>query len=177
MRYRIPVLILLTAFCTGCPRPLWLPNRNLKSRVEQTDIVGKWILTTNSIGLLKRDGFKVNEHSVYTIDFRTDGTLVYQSVLAGFNTGTYQNVQGMWTLQHDTKIQSNTRSKNAIDMTLKTSEGTHSLCLLFDKDKHGLILWEYYGDPDSGEFMEYRKAERAPPPYSSPAAGSESGEA
>ena len=176
MRYRIPALILLAALCTGCPRPLWLPNRNLKSRVERSEVVGKWVLTTNSLGLLTRDGFNANEHSVYMIEFRTDGTLAYQSVLAGFHTGTYQNVQGTWVLQHGTKAHSNIRSKNAIDMTLKTSGGTHSRGLLFDKDKHGIILWEYYGDPDSWEFMEYRKAEPGGSPYSSPAAGSESGD-
>lgn len=159
MKYKIPALLLLAALCSGCPRPLWLPDRNLTSRVERSDVVGKWALTTNSLGLLARDGFNADEHSAYTIDFRTDGTLAYQSVLAGFHTGTYLNIQGTWELQHDTKAHSNIRSKNAIEMTLNAPNMTYSRGLLFDKDKHGLILWEYYGDPDSWEFMEYRKAE------------------
>lgn len=159
MKYRIPALLLLATLCSGCPRPLWLPDRNLKSRLERGDIIGKWALTSNSLALLTRDGFTPDEHSAYTIDFRTDGTLAYQSVLAGFHTGTYLNIQGAWELQHDTTDHSNIRSKNAIDMTLTTPEGTQSRGLMFDTDRHGLILWEYYGDPDSWEFMEYRKAE------------------
>lgn len=143
--------------------------------MERGDVEGKWTLTTNSLALLTRDGFSAKEHGTYTIDFRPDGSLSYQSVLAGFQTGTYLSVQGTWDLQHDTTAHSNIRSKNAIDMTLNTPEGTHSRGLLFDKDKDGLILWEYYGDPDSLEFMEYRKAEGGSP-YSSPAAGSESGD-
>ena len=154
-------MLLLTVLCSGCPRPLWLPDRNLKTLVDRNDILGKWCITSNSLTLLKRDGFVTQAHNIYAIDFRSDGSLEFQSVLAGFYTGTYCQVRGTWELKHDVEACSNVRSKNAIEMSLVMPKGTHFYCLAFDRDKNGLILWEYYGDPDSWEFVEYRKAEPA----------------
>jgi hypothetical protein len=69
--------VAVAAICSGCPHPIWLPDRNLKSEVVRGDVIGKWTLTTNSLGLLARDGFDAGAHSIYMIDFRASGTVDY----------------------------------------------------------------------------------------------------
>lgn len=163
MKHGIIASMIGLALCTGCPRPLWLPDRNLDRLVSREEVIGTWFMTTNSLRLLSRYGFNADTTNKYSIIFRENGSLSFNSVLAGFDAITSHNIDGNWELQHDENGFSNNRAKNILIMSLVAEDGSYSTSLNFDKDKSGIILWEFYGDPDMWEFIEYKKAEHAPP--------------
>jgi hypothetical protein len=151
-RSRLLSFLLLLCLC-GCG----LPDRSLKTKVNPPDVHGTWQLSRESLNLLQRDGFPADAHKSHRIEFLADGSLRYQSVLPEFKGGKYLDIPGEWSLAHDTTACSNIRVKNALQLTLHSLDTTIGTCLLFDKDKDAIVLWEFYGDPDSWEFLEYRK--------------------
>jgi hypothetical protein len=140
----------------GC-HPIYLPDRNLREYVKDTDVVGQWTLTADSLKLLARDGFKMEDTHRYQIAFLGDGTCEFQSVLDSDRGGSYLSARGTWKLEHDTHGDSNEFKKNALRIELKLPTIMHIRHLNFDRKDDKLILWSYYGDPDSWEFMEYTK--------------------
>ena len=68
-------------------------------------------------------------------------------------------MKGKWKLEHDTTGGSNIKKKNTIQIDLAIANGTHTRYLNFAKENETLVLWQFYGDPDSWEFMEYKKTE------------------
>jgi hypothetical protein len=154
------VLVVFAVLCSGCPWPL--PDRNLKEYVKEQDVVGRWNFQPESIALVVRDGFKTNPTHQYHIQFLKDGTCAFRSVVDEFQGGNYRDVKGKWKLEHDTTGGSNIKKKNTIQIDLSIANGTHTRYLNFDKVDGTLVLWQFYGDPDSWEFMEYKKAEQSP---------------
>ena len=154
------VLVVFAVLCSGCPWPL--PDRNLKEYVKEQDVVGTWNFQPESIALVVRDGFKTNPTHQYHIQFLKDGTCAFRSVVDEFQGGNYRDVKGKWKLEHDTTGGYNIKKKNTIQIDLSIANGTHTRYLNFDKVDGTLVLWQFYGDPDSWEFMEYKKAEQSP---------------
>lgn len=159
IRSVIPAMIILALLCTGCPHPLWLPDRNLKALVQEQDVIGTWNLRPESLALLTRDSFKTNASHHYQIHFMTNGVCSFQTVAETFPGATYHDVKGGWKLEHNTTGDSNIKKKNAIKLELSLPTMTRTCYLNFDMRDSALILWNFYGDPDSWEFMEYTKAQ------------------
>ena len=157
-----PILVALAILCSGCPRPLWLPDRNLREYVHEQEVIGIWNLSAESLDLLTRDGFKTNPSHQYRIQFLPDGVCAFQSVVDIVGDTDvireYYDVKGKWKLEHDTTGNSNIKKKNTLRMALTLPDGEYSYYLNFDKQDGTLVLWDFYGDPDSWEFMEYKRA-------------------
>lgn len=145
----------------GCHAPL--PDRSLKQYVGETDVIGVWELTSDSMKLLARDGYNGPSNQTHHISFLADGTCEFQTVLDGFKGGTHYNAKGKWVLEKDTMGDSNVKVRNAIRMELKLPTTTYLRYLNFDRRKGKLVLWSFYGDPDSWEFMEYENAPNQAP--------------
>ena len=156
----MPMLAILLALAmAGCNAPL--PDRSLKQYVSENDVVGTWELTADSMKLLERDGYNRVSNAPNVVVFLADGTCTFNTVLDEFKGGTHYNVQGKWVLERDTMGDSTIRKKNAIRMDLKSPATTYQKYLNLDRRGGRLILWSFYGDPDSWEFMEYEKAANA----------------
>ena len=155
-----PILAVLTSLCLGCPGPL--PDRNLKQYVKEQDVVGMWNLSPAFLALLTRDGFKTNVSHKYHIQFLTNGVCSFQSVVGEFQSGTYHDEKGTWKLEHDTAGNSNVKKKNAIRIELALPNTRYVFYLNLDKRDQAFVLWNFYGDPDSWEFMEYERTEQSP---------------
>lgn len=139
----------------GCCFPL--PDRNLTRTVAETEIVGVWRLTDESLELLQRDGFVADPDIDYTLALHADGVLQFDSVIDDFRSGTYQTIGGTWRLDHNSEGDSNIEKPNVLEMELRSPGSTHFRSLNFGEEEGQLILWNYYGDPDSWEFMEYER--------------------
>jgi hypothetical protein len=153
------LLVVLALVLMGCPRPLFLPDRNLDKYVTEQNVVGAWTLQDQSLGLLGRDGFKSSSEHQYQIRFLAGGTCEFRSVINDVQGGIYYEVEGTWLLLHDVTRGSNTKKKNEIRIELPLPDVTHRLQLNLDRVDGALVLWQFYGDPDSWEFMEYAPVE------------------
>ena len=164
MNYRFPAILAAAALCVGCPQTPRQPERSLPAAsVEPDQIVGTWSLTTNALSLLARDGFDASAHETYTISIRQNGSLAFDTVLPSFRSGSYLSVEGTWALRTDAPPHTESRSLVTMTINLVTPDGRHERSLRVNRDKTGLLLWDYYGDPDEETFLEYRKAEPSDP--------------
>ena len=154
-------IVMIAVVClalTGCGRLTPLPDRNLKRKVADTDVVGTWKLTSQSLGQLTRDGYIVDPSHALSITFHADGTLEFASVMDGISGwGTYVEGLGNWALEHDTSGDSNIEKMNALRLDIGGAEVIDRRYLNFAEEDGQLLLWNYYGDPDSWEFMEYER--------------------
>lgn len=133
---------------------------DLKRYVTQDELIGVWIHTPDTERIIARDKPAGARPSKCHLTLNKDGTCEFDSVYGFYDDFAYQKSSGTWTLEHDTEGDSNVRKKNTIafDMNEKGFAGNMYLNL---KEKNGkLILWAWYGDPDSWEFVEYTKEEQ-----------------
>ena len=147
----------------GCNAPL--QDRSLTEYVADKDVIGVWTLASNSLALLVRDGLKEPENQTNQIIFHADGTCLFHTVLDDFKSGTHHEATGQWKLEKDTKGDSNVQKKNAVRMELVLPTTTCLKYLNFDRRNGELVLWSFYGDPDSWEFMEYAKTPKQLPEH------------
>lgn len=153
--------MLLGALCCGCARPeaeQREPARHLEKKVEDEAILGTWFLTEDSLALLRRDGFQLDGRTDYTATFRTDGSLAFQSVLADFQGGEFHDVAGTWLLEHEIVQGQKDHGKNVLLLNLSVGGSSYICDLCLGKDKAGLFLWEFYGNPNQQAYLEYRRA-------------------
>jgi hypothetical protein len=148
------VLVLGVAACRGCI----LPDRNLGRRVADSEIVGTWTMTPESLALLERDGFRRAPGQTFTMTFAGDGAAEFASV-DELDQKHYVHLLGTWELLHDSSRGTSTRRTNELVLSLRARDGSHSESIDWGFDEVGgkLRLWSFLGDPDSWEFVEYTR--------------------
>ncbi len=150
----IILLVLLTSF--GCGRFLAAVRRHteIDRPITAAEMIGTWVLTTNSLAHLRVDGFKPNagEHLGFIV--RTNGTYSSHTVLPRFTQskhgGERTDQEGTWSLDYN--------QTNAYRNTLffRTSQDSvSSVHIALDGDR--LVIWESWGDPDDGIDLVFEK--------------------
>jgi hypothetical protein len=154
---RFFVALVLAALSGGCGG-YFAPDRNISDRIEESVVLGTWRLTARSLELLKRDGLKADASHKYLVTLNIDHTCEFASVLDSLIEPTYVAMPCRWTLEHDTAGDSNVRKANALRLEVEAADANHTLYLNFARERDTLILWNYLGDPDLWEFVEYSRA-------------------
>ena len=144
------------------------PDRSLKRRVERKEVIGKWILTDASLRLAIRDGYVPGDEKEYSLVLDPDGTCALSSISDSWDWETTYHAAcpGQWELHHNTMASSNVRRRNAIKVEVRIKETKRGrervfwqhLWLDFAEENGVLRLWDFWGDIDDYEFMEYEKA-------------------
>ena len=133
------------------------PPPDLIRYVTQDELIGVWIHTSDTKRIIARDKPSGTRPLKCHITLHKDGTCDFDSVYGHYKSFAYRKSSGRWTLEHDTEGNSNRRKKNAIAFDINASGFAGNMYLNL-KEKNGkLILWAWYGDPDSREFIEYIK--------------------
>lgn len=132
-----------------------LPDIRIKRLVDPSEIVGTWELDPGSSALAADnsiDRYVADPTKPHEITFKEDGTCQYRSV---FQMPTrFVEASGEWELG---STEGDPRGSE-IDLSLQIEgEGTHSFSLDLREEAGELILWEFWGDPDSWRFLEYRR--------------------
>ncbi len=160
MKTKLLVLFLILLTSLGC---FWLlpiaARDHLDEYVSAEDVVGVWSLSPESLDLLVRDGFQVDDAHLYQVEFHSNGECVFRSVVVLFGRGAYYELNGTWRLEHNTTGNSNVKKKNFIGIDFNRPDWPSGLGLNFDKRGENLVLWQTYSDPDFQDFMEYTKVE------------------
>lgn len=153
-------------------------NRDMKEILDENDVIGNWKLTKNSIDIFRqhnynynynmsllykqKNGFEVREliprgklaidrFYKYSIVFLKDGSCKIDSINNVENGTFFWVSDGTWKLiHHKSKLNS-----IIIDYNFKGSN--YSIGFNIYKRGDHLVLWKYFADPDSGEFIEYEK--------------------
>jgi len=145
-------LILLTL--AGCGS-YFMPDRNIGDTLPSTQIVGTWVLSGKSLELLKRDGY-ADSGKPHQIVFHADGRCDYSSVEFGPPKSSHQTRAGTWMLLQNVPKNGGTKA-NEVKLTLQENGHERQESLDIARENGVLILWRYHGDPDSWEFIEYKR--------------------
>ena len=131
------------------------PPPDLKRYVTQDELIGVWVHTPETERIIARDKPSGIRPAKCHLTLHKDGTCDFNAVYEGYDGLAYRSSSGRWRLEHDTKGNSNRRKKNAVGFEIE-APGFHGNMYLNLKERNGkLILWNWYGDPDSREFIEY----------------------
>ena len=123
-----------------------LPDRNVKRTVDPAELVGIWELTSESLALLKREGYTPATDQVHRLEFLPDGEMSYASVHDGVEFN-YVDQRAVWYVKNENKIA----------ITIKQPNLTTYSGFGIAEENGRLILWSFLGDPDSWEFIEYKR--------------------
>ena len=130
-----------------------MPDRSVYREVKPTELIGTWKLTTESVSHLVADGY-ADEGLECTIISRDDSTVDFSSVNTGASPPVHQTKSAFWKITHSS-FNGDTR------VTLSEHEPSDYgfLSYGFTEDYGNLRLWNFHGDPDQWEFVEYTKVE------------------
>jgi hypothetical protein len=148
----IALLVVAASVLAGCGR-YFTPNINLDRYATKEEIVGTWRLLPSTLQLATRDGYKPSETLVHELEFRADGSCTFESITEWAQKATYLSMQGTWTLEHDTERKGERKRKNELKLTL----GSQGLEFYLTEEDGKVLLWYWWGDPDSWEFIKYEK--------------------
>jgi hypothetical protein len=138
---RLAAAVLVGALLVGCPFVDYFPRRPLKN-VSESQVVGKWKLTKSHPPAAWAEDA--------TAEFHADGTCSLHKFAHGDDetSGSYG-----W------RIDLEDGSKASVLYITGFGTPQHPLTISFRfTRKHGkLVLWQYVGDPDSGNYIEYER--------------------
>ena len=147
-------LLLLSMVVSGCGS-YCAPIRDIRDRVDDSVVVGAWRLTDESLRNLERDGFRRDPSHRYTITFNADHSCAFASVIQ-FDGVEYDEAPCTWSLAHDVELSYGSVA-NLLRFEISRKGTPLSTSLSFAREDGVLILWEYYGDPDQWDFLEYTR--------------------
>ena len=143
------VLIALVLL-TGC-FPDYFPRHHLRVELSPMDMAGHWHLGRESARMLKRYHIPASTANSW-IDFSSDGHCGLHNfvdddqVLSGKAT---------WKLDEEPDQGWGTRSTTVLHIMLQTAERSDTISLYFTRRHHRYVLWQYHGDSDDREYIEY----------------------
>jgi hypothetical protein len=146
-------LVSLAVLEAGCFSRLF-PRRQLKD-VKPERVVGTWdALPSTSKRFLT---YPVSAGTVSTIEFSSGGRCLLHAFI---NNGDLFSGEGTWRLTTLTDLYD---SATILEIMLPNSEGgrPHVFDYFFSRLRGNLVFWEYLGDPDAAEYIEYER-ERSP---------------
>ena len=140
--------ILLLASCGYFAKDI-----HLKREVAAKEVIGVWRLRDESLSMARKDSIRPYSEQpdrLHEIEIRVDGTCRFRSITQ--MPTDYLDCEGTWQLAHAL----NDKHVPQLDFTLKKGGG-YGFSLDFTEEEGRLVLWEYWGDPDSWEFLKYDK--------------------
>ncbi len=155
-------LFLTVCSLMGCGRLLPIPDGPGERVTEipaQSELLGTWKLTKESIATLKREGFKgeLSGHS-HTISLLPAGRCnirAYNNYGVNFSSP-YVSATGTWKVEIEEKV-----VKYVVlnvqwgDKNSETNSGTLEMRLA--KDGGRLVFWSFMTDPDARIYYEFAK--------------------
>lgn len=149
------ILLITTLLVAACG----MPDIRIKRKVAASEVLGTWSLDPKSSALAagnSLDRCEADPTKPHTITFSADGTCRYRSVLQ--MPARYLDAYGEWEITPT----ADDPKGSEVDVSLEIDgDGTYMLSLDLREESGELIFWEFWGDPDSWRFLEYkRKAEQ-----------------
>jgi len=132
-----------------------IPDKRIKRKVVESEIVGTWYLDPNSSALAEDhdgDNYAIDSTKPHSIDFNDDGTCRYRSVLQ--MPTRYVDVTGIWSVGAPSDDPKGTEVDIELDVP---GGGTHAIIMDIKEESGELVLWTFWSDPDLWNHLEYNK--------------------
>jgi hypothetical protein len=150
-RYFASGAVLMAAILQVACLPDYFPRRKAKN-ITDPEVIGTWQLRPASAEKLL--GYPVSAGTKSTAEFSTDGRC---SLSKFVDNGDLFSGEGTWKLTGEDDRGGSRFT--VLEISLPSPSGGRSSVFrfYFARAHHGLILWQYIGDPDSREYVEYER--------------------
>jgi len=172
--FRLEILLLgVVLVLTGCKRGAGLPDRHVKRKISTTEIIGTWVITDKALDALVKKGYsKYPKKQDHRLELFGDGTCRISAYLYTPCSPTIDDQEryykslasGTWKIsQTDTYVRHRRVKVQAVNIKLQkisansesVSIESHGLTFFIWQDNRGLVLWNYIGDPDYRQYMDF----------------------
>jgi hypothetical protein len=125
--------------------------------VAPAEAVGNWDLSEYSVAMTTKDSglgpYHPAKDAVHRLEIHADGSCRYRSLFP-WPKAHYVDCTGTWKVRPDTI----TKNVSQLELSLEIDRG-YGMALEFGEKDGRLFIWEYWGDPDSGEILRYNRLE------------------
>ena len=149
------ILILAIAMTgAGCYLAAIRRHTEIERPITSQELVGRWVLTTNSLKSVMVDGFTPNKGEEVVITLRSNNSYSFHTMSPRWD-GSKRVVErvdseGQWSVTYAaTNVFRN-------ELVLRSSQEAVSF-LYVALDSQTMILWTSWGDPDEGVDLVYQK--------------------
>jgi hypothetical protein len=152
---RLAFAVLMTV-ATGCSRLIGTPDRHVTLAPSRAELEGVWGINMPAGEVGKPNGLDMLPGRATVLALSQDGGCD----LSGTNPDAGAAPRCRWTLGAATvSVHHVERLVPAVVLTLQDEKGQNEVRELYIyRDKAGLLLWSYDGDPDYRRYIEYRPA-------------------
>jgi hypothetical protein len=141
-------VILLETSCL----PDYFPRRQVKERVLEDEVTGRWHLTDESSAMLNRQNVAIVKGEDSAIELFADERCVLNRFAYGDEL---ISGNGTWKIEHDVDEGGGSIKRNELQVKI-TSDKKGGVCFFNFSRKHKrLFFWQYYGDPDGRRYIDY----------------------
>jgi hypothetical protein len=154
----LPLILIFSLMSAGCGRVLSAIRRHseIKWPVTAQEVVGHWVLTTNSIRSVRVDGFSPTNGEQVGFTVRSNGTYSCHIISPRWDSNKHVvdkiDEEGRWSLDYSpTNV-----FRNAL--VLRSSHDSVS-SVWIAQDSQRMILWTSWSDPDESIDLVYEKVE------------------
>jgi len=123
--------------------------------VTSAEVVGTWDLSEDSLAMTATDNamdpYHPAKNVVHQLELHADGRCQYRSLLQWPKVH-YVDCTGTWRVRPD----STTKNVSQLELSLEIDRG-YSMALEFGEEDGRFFIWDYWGDPDSGDILRYNR--------------------
>ena len=167
----IYICISAALFIIGCRKARGLPDRYVKRDVLPSELVGNWEITEDSINRLIKENYtkyiKKENHRLTLFDDETCNICTFLYIIPDPNNKEEEEhyihqTKATWKI---TKTRTYVRHVETMVPSLeievvkeiKDSKNIRTVRFFIAYENKRFILWEYIGDPDYTEYMDFIK--------------------
>jgi hypothetical protein len=175
----LAIFLLMSLFLCGCKRITGLSDRYAKRKITESEIIGTWIASEDSMSRITKEGYNLfNKCEYHTLIFKEENKCIistYENIppspISQEERMLYlQNQEAEWHIGEKFLYVKHVRkSVPAIIITITNKShgingdiGVEEIKLNFyiADNREGLVLWRYIGDPDYCEYLDFTQGDK-----------------
>lgn len=153
----------LCFIAVSCARLLDYPDRYYPGKPNASDLEGTWVMSADSLNRLRNHNFPRNEIKDHQIILKSEGKCSFRSywmyISSDHPEQQYIETTGTWKIAAKNTTLFYVPTKQwVLEIDLQESSGRQfEISFYFSAVDEHLILWNYIGDPDRNNYVDFLK--------------------
>ena len=153
-RWILFATVALVIFLLTSCLPDYFPRRDVRDKISEGQVVGRWHLSAESAEMLAGNNIPVDHDSA--VEFFPDGACLLRNFVIGEESF---SERGTWKIDHDVMADRTKPRKNVLRIFTTLPSGEQAVdSFFFWRHHRKLILYQYHGDPDGREHVDYERS-------------------
>lgn len=155
------VFLAIDALSVGCHQLRGLPDRHARELPDIKEVVGTWTIDEPSLKRLRTShyGFTRVAPEDHLVVLRQDGTCLFKSYSDFQSDAHYISSEGHWKLKMEDTVGGSGMLRAAVAIELQPESSVYAFAQFWIvRERNGLVLWDYIGDPDYVQYADFHKS-------------------